>query len=124
MDTPPKTVLITLFLILLMAAVWLIFALTAAFGGISAFTVSESLRWVMAAPALGCSIALVITAIFLKKRNRLAFYFGLVMLMMVAVLSITDQIGWLDIFSLLISLVPLVLMLKDRKWYLRPTGQK
>ena len=119
MDTPPKTVLTTLLLILLIAAFWLVFALVAAFGGIRAFTAPEIFRWVMAALALGCSTALVITAFFLKKRNRLAFYFGLVLLTGIAVLSIADQVGWLDIFSLLISLVPLVLMLKDRRWYLQ-----
>jgi len=42
------------------------------------------------------------------------------MLTIIAVLSITDEFGWLDLFSLLISLIPLGLLLKDRDWYLKP----
>ena len=54
MDTPPKTVLITLFLILLMAAFWLVFALICCLWRSSlAFTDPEIFRWLMAALALG-----------------------------------------------------------------------
>jgi hypothetical protein len=43
---------------------------------------------------------------------------------MIAVLSITDEFGLLDLFCLLISLVPLGLMLKDRAWYLQTKSNK
>jgi len=43
-----------------------------------------------------------------------------VLLAVIAVLSITDEFGLPDMISLLLSLVPLGLLLKDRAWYLQP----
>jgi hypothetical protein len=43
---------------------------------------------------------------------------------MIAALSITDEFDLLDLFCLLISLVPLGLMLKDPAWYLQSKNIK
>jgi hypothetical protein len=43
----------------------------------------------------------------------------LVVLALLAVLSLTDQVGWLDVFSLLLSLAPFVLLVKDNLYYRR-----
>ena len=80
---------------------------------------SNAVRWLFIILALGSSLILIGIAIFLKRRNRPAFYLGLLTLVAIAVLSVTDEFGFLDLFSLLISLTPLVLMLKDRDWYLK-----
>jgi hypothetical protein len=55
----------------------------------------------------------------LRRRSRLAFYGALAVLAAIAVLSITDQVGLLDLVSLSISVIPLVLLVRDRRWYLR-----
>ena len=112
MNRPPKSVSTTLILIILNAAFWLIYAFIMAFGGIPSIAVSGMVKWVMTILAIGSSAALAGIAIFLRKRNRFAFYFGLIILATLAILSITDEFGLLDLFSLLISLIPLGLMLK------------
>jgi hypothetical protein len=119
MNHPPKSVSTTLIFIILNAAFWLVYAFIMAFGGIRSLAASSVVKWIMTILALGSSVALVGTAFFLGKRNRLAFYFGLVILAIIAILSVTDEFGLLDLFSLLISLIPLGLMLRDRAWYLQ-----
>jgi hypothetical protein len=119
MNRPPKSVSITLIFILLNATFWLVYAFIMVFGGIRSFAASSMLKWVMTILAFGSSAALVGTAIFLRRHNRFAFYFGLVLLASIAILSITDEFGLFDLFSLLVSLIPLGLMLKDRAWYLQ-----
>lgn len=78
----------------------------------------DGLKWIMVLLAIGSAVILAALAHFLNRRNRLAYYASLVFLAVIAVLSITDEFGWLDLVSLLISLVPLGLLVKDRRWYL------
>jgi len=75
----------------------------------------------MASLACASAAALAGLAILLSRRNRFAFYLAVILLAIIAVLSITDQIGILDLVSLAVSVIPLVLLLKDRGWYLRRT---
>jgi hypothetical protein len=117
MERPPISISVTFFLILLNAAFWLVFAIIAALGVIH--SIAGLIRWVMVTLALGTSVTLAGTVIFLKRRNRFAFYFGVILLAIIAILSITDEFGPPDLFTLLISLAGLGLMLKDRAWYLQ-----
>lgn len=118
MNRPPLTVSATIFLIGLDALVWLGFAVFTSFGGIP--SISEGvLRWLMASMALGASAVLAFLAVGLRRRNRFAFYGALAVLGAIAVLSIADQVGLLDLVSPAISVTPLVLLVRDRRWYLR-----
>ena len=116
----PKSVSTTTIFIILNAVFWLAYTVITAFGKTYLTTVPIMVKSIIIILAFGSSAILVCIAIFIKRRNRFAFYFGLLMLTIIAVLSITDEFGWLDFFSLLISLIPLVLLLKDRNWYLKP----
>jgi lysylphosphatidylglycerol synthetase-like protein (DUF2156 family) len=115
MNRKPVSVSIALVLILVNAAFWLIWGLGFAFRPSS---MPEGLKWIMVFLAIGSSVILAALAHFLKRRNRLAYYASLAFLAVIAVLSLTDEFGWLDLVSLLISLVPIGLLLKDRRWYL------
>lgn len=117
----PKTVTATLILILLNAAFWLGYAIITILTNHDAATVSYVARWIFAFLALATSAILVTLFFLLRKRVCFAYFIALIVLALLAVLSVTDQVGWWDVFSLLISLIPFVLMLKDRKWYLRST---
>lgn len=118
MQDPPKTVLITVAFFVLNAVFWFAYTLIILFFGDQLSHVPLVIQWLMLLMALGCSIVLAGLAILLKRRNRLAFYAGVLLLTVIAVFSITDEFGLPDLFSLLISLIPLVLILKDRTWYL------
>lgn len=115
MNRKPVSVSIALILVLVNAAFWLIFGFMFAFRPTS---MPEGLKWIMVLLAISSSVILAVLARFLNRRNRLAYYASLTFLAVIAVLSITDEFGWLDLVSLLISLVPLGLLLKDRRWYL------
>jgi hypothetical protein len=122
MNRLPTSVFATLMLILLDAAFWLIFAIIVALGVIRSIAAAGVIRWAMVILALGTSVVLAGIVLFLRRRNRLAFYAGVILLATIAVLSITDQIGLPDLFMLLINLFALGLMLKDRSWYLQSSN--
>jgi len=121
----PATVQATLLLLALDAVMWFAFGAVAAAGGIASFAGMPGLRWVMAGLAWASAAALAVLAILLGRRSRVAFFLAVILLTIIAVLSITDQIGWLDLAALAVSVIPLVLLLKDRAWYLRqePPGK-
>ena len=115
----PKSITATHIFILLNAAFWFGYAILTIAGNNDPTSASYIGKWVFFALALATAAALVILFFLLRKHIHVFYYFGLFLLALIAVLSVTDQVGWLDIFSLLISAIPFVLMLKDRKWYLR-----
>ena len=114
----PRSVVITLILILLNAAFWLVYAAWTAFGSVGSFSGASVGKWIMVALALCASAALAGMVTFLRRQNPMAFYAAAALLGLIAVLSITDEFGLPDLVSLLLSLVPLGLLLKDRAWYL------
>jgi hypothetical protein len=119
MNRPPASVSAALMLIILDAAFWLVFAILVALEAMGSTPATGAMKWVMVILALISSVALAGIAILLRKRVRFAFYFGLTLLALIAVLSITDQVGLLDLFTLLLNLGAFGLMVKDRTWYLR-----
>jgi uncharacterized membrane protein len=119
MKRSPKSVTPTLILILLNAAFWFTYALITILTNNRADSISYVSRWIFSFLAIGTSIVLVVLFFLLRKRIRFAYTLTLILVALLAVLSVTDQVGWWDVFSLLISASPIVLLLKDRKWYLR-----
>ena len=119
MKRSPKTVAATLILILLNAAFWFVYAIITILTSDKADSISYVSRWIFSFLALGTAAVLVVLFFLLRKRIRFAYFIALIVLALLAVLSLTDQVGWPDVFSLLLSVIPFVLMLRDRKWYLR-----
>jgi hypothetical protein len=119
MKQSPNSVKVTLAFILLNAVFWLGYAVAAVSTGQDSGTGLSAVTWIWSGLAAVCALALAGAAFLLRRRSKLAYYFTLLMLALLALLSITDQVGLLDIFSLFISLVPLILLIWDRKWYLR-----
>jgi hypothetical protein len=99
----PRTVLATLMLISMNAVFWLGFAIIVALGGIPGFDGTAGEKWILAGMA---------------RRKKAAFYTAVTVLTIILVLSFTDQVGLWDVLTMLSILVALVLLLKDRKWYL------
>lgn len=115
--TMPGTVRAALLLLAFDAIVWLGFGIFAAFGGIASLPPGP-IRRVIGGLAVAAAAALAVTALLLRRRIRIAYFFAVLMLTAIAVLSLTDQVGAPDVAALLVSLIPLVLLLKDRWWYL------
>jgi hypothetical protein len=50
---------------------------------------------------------------------KLGYYTALVFLTVVGLLTIFDEVGWVDLAYLVTVLVPLLLLVVNRKWYLK-----
>jgi lysylphosphatidylglycerol synthetase-like protein (DUF2156 family) len=105
-------------LISMNAVFWLGFAIIVALGGIPGFDGTAGEKWILAGMALGAAVCLAVLAFFLARRKKAAFYTAVTVLTIILVLSFTDQVGLWDVLTMLSILVALVLLLKDRKWYL------
>ena len=114
----PRTVIAALVLISMNAIFWLGFAVIAALGVIPGYDGAGIEKWLLVGLAMGTALCLALLAFFLGKRSRFAYISGVVLLGGILVLSITDQLGVWDILAMASILVALVLLLKDRKWYL------
>jgi hypothetical protein len=118
MNKTPITVTITLILIALNAVFWFGYAVNAVSGALDPAASVSMMVWIMAGLAFVSAVALAVVALLLRRRVRLGYFLGLPLLALIAVLSVTDQVGLLDIVSLAISLTPVILMILDRRWYL------
>ncbi|MBN2556751.1 MAG: hypothetical protein JXA97_12495 [Anaerolineales bacterium] len=104
-------------LILLNALIWLAFALFLAAGLHPALPDDGITRWVMAALSLMAGTA-EFGLLMIIPGSRLAYCLLLALLSLIAVLSVADEVGLADLIVLLLTLAPIVLLHKDRRWYL------
>jgi len=118
----PGTIRITLLLLLLNALVWLFFGLIVVLGLHPALHVDAVYKWGMAVVSFLAAGFLVTLMFLLFRRWKPAWYLAVAALVVSALLTLFDDIGWVDIGVLLVMLVPLVLLLIDRKWYLGTRG--
>lgn len=119
MTNRPFSVTVTMIFILLNSLIWL------ALGVIITANLHPSLpdqpliKGIMASLSFTTAVILVGLYIFLNKRNRIAYFLALVFLGATSVVSIFDEFGWTDLVVLAINLVPIILLIKDRAWYLK-----
>ena len=122
MTTPPSTVRITRLLVLLNSLLWVLFGIITAAGAHPSYREAGLLRWAMAASAFLAAIILVALAGLLKRRSRFGYMLTVVLLAVMILASLLDDFGLADLLYVLVTLLPLALLLKDRSWYLRPTS--
>ena len=118
MKTRPRIVSAALLLILVDGLGWLAFALIVAFGLHRGLPHNELVRWIVALLAFASALALPGLAFLLARRVRFAFYLTVALLGLIAVLSITDEVGLPDLIVLLLTVAPLALLLAARGWFL------
>jgi len=118
MEKPPWSVTAAHTLVAINGSVWLVFALISGLGWLPGLLSTGPIRWLIAALSLGASAVLFILAYYLARRKKWAFYLALVSLGLLGVLSITDEVGALDLFTFLISLAGFLLFVVNREWYL------
>jgi hypothetical protein len=118
MANRPLSVSVSLIFILLNALFWL------AFGAIIAADVHPALptqplpKGVMAFLSFSIAGILVGVFIFFGKHNRIAYFITLGLFIATSLLTIFDQLGLSDLLIPVINMVPIVLLIKDRAWYL------
>lgn len=106
-----------LVLVLLNAAFWLVFAILMVTGLHPAPPQSLPLMWTMAGLSLIASLVLFILCVFVKKHSRWAYYLTIAVLGTLVLMTIADDFGLADLVYLALTVLPLALLLRVRKWY-------
>lgn len=119
MKNIPKTVKVTLVFVLINALVWLVFGLIILLGLHPALPEDVLYKWGMGAVSLVAAGVLLGLFFLLKNRVGWGWYAAVAALAVSLVLSIFDDVGWIDVAMMGVILIPLVLIIRDRKWYLK-----
>jgi hypothetical protein len=111
-------VTINLILILVIALIWLILGIIIALDVHPGLPDLPEMKGILAILSIAIALILAGLTYLLFKHNRTAYYLTLGFFGINCLLTIFDDIGWADVIFLLISLVPILLLIKDRAWYL------
>jgi hypothetical protein len=117
--TPPLTVKVTPILILLIGIMWIGFCLFIALGLHPTYSRMGGFQWIIAGMSLVPGIFFVVLWYLLHKHWKPAWYLAVIALALVAIAGIFDQVGWVDVLVMLGSATPAILLIIDRKWYLK-----
>jgi len=118
MTRRPLTVIITSVLILLNMLIWLGLGVIIASGLHPALSIPPAGRGVMAFLSIALAAILLGLYVLLMRGNQPAYYLVMAFFAFTAVLTIFDDFGWPDLVVLVINLIPLILLIKDRAYYL------
>ncbi len=119
MKDSPVVVKIALIFILLNALIFFVLGVLIAGGWHSGIPDDAALKWIMMLGMFGGAIVLALLYMLLAKRRRLAFFIALVALALIMMLTIFDQVGWIDLVMLLITFIPFALLILGRRWFLQ-----
>jgi lysylphosphatidylglycerol synthetase-like protein (DUF2156 family) len=119
MNNRPRSVSFALIFILLNALVWLVLGIIIAANVHPALPVQPILKGFMAFLSFAIAAVLLGLFIFLKKRNRIAYWFAIGLLGLITLATFFDQLGLVDLGVLVLNIAPIILLIKDRTWYLK-----
>jgi hypothetical protein len=103
--------------IALNALVWLAFGVIIAANAHPALPDVPLLKAAMAVIAFAAAGAWAAVFIFLGKHSRLAYVIALAGFAATALVTIFDDFGLVDLAVVVINIVPMVLLIRDRAWY-------
>jgi peptidoglycan/LPS O-acetylase OafA/YrhL len=118
MNHRPLSVTLTYGFIILNIIVWFSLGIIIAFNLHPAMPNQSLVKGIMSALSFAAAGVLLVIFIFLKKHSRVAYYLMLIGLGVATLLTIFDDFGPADLAVLALSLIPLILLIKDRQWYL------
>ena len=119
MKKTPISVSVTLILLLINAFVWLVFAIIVGTGLHPGIPKIDLVKWVYTSLSVLATAVLTCLWFYLRRQSRVAYYLTLASLAFVCILTFFDDFGLADIIFLIIPIAPLVLLIKDRAWYLQ-----
>ncbi len=118
MNNRSFSITLTRIFIILNAFIWLALGIIIALNVHPALPVPPSMRVIIAILSIVMAGILILLFVFLQKGNRMAYYLTIAFFGIVSILTIFDEVGLSDIFVLVLNLIPIVLLIKDRKLYL------
>lgn len=115
----PTSVRVARYFILADALVWLVFTAVAASGRHPAIPAAPVVRWSYTVLGLAACLALFGGYAWLSQGGAVVYYPVVGLLGLISVATVLDQVGVLDLLVLAINLAALLLLIKDRRYYLR-----
>lgn len=119
MTKTPVTVSVARYLILADVLVWLVFAAVVASGRHPAIPPGPLIRWGYAGLGLVTCLALFGGYAWLSRGGGLVYYPMVSLLGLISVGTLLDQVGVVDLLVLAVNLAALLLLIKDRDFYLQ-----
>ena len=119
MTNRPHSVSVCLGFILLNALVWLVFGTIFAANAHPSLPDHPLVRGLMAILSFTLAAILLGLFLFLLKRNRIAYFISTGLLISTSLLTIFDQFGLADLAIIIINFIPVILLIKDRAWYIQ-----
>jgi hypothetical protein len=110
----PVIVKVNLIVILVIGVAWLAYSVYLALG----YDPLGVYRWIMVSTAFLSGLVCFVFWYLLSKRSKPTWTLAVIIFSLMIIFRLFDQIGWVDILIMLVSAVPLVLLLMDRKWYI------
>jgi hypothetical protein len=105
-------------LIFINALVWFLFGLIVILGLHPAMPQTPLVRWAVGGLGLACAASLLALGMMLRRPYWWAFWTAIGVLGLLAVATLLDQVGLADLAVLVIIVSPMILLIKDRAWYL------
>lgn len=103
--------------LVLNAVLWFVFSAVTALGFHPALPDAPLLKAGMSMGSAAAGIVLVLLAHFLGRQYRLAFYASEGFLLLMAVSFVFDDIGWVDLAVIVLTIIPTVLLFFERAWF-------
>ncbi|OGN91426.1 MAG: hypothetical protein A2Y88_05555 [Chloroflexi bacterium RBG_13_48_10] len=119
MTKRPLTVTINLVIILINAFIWLALGIIIAANALPGLPDLPQMKGILAVLSIAVAGVLLGLTFFLIKGNRTAYFLTLAFFGVTSILTIFDDVGLPDVIFLIISLIPILLLIKDRAWYLQ-----
>jgi hypothetical protein len=115
----PGSIKITIIFIFIHAFIWLMLGILIAANYHMSLPDIPAIKAVMAILSFALACMLFGLAFFIQKYNRYAYYLTLLIFSGAALLTIFDDFGIADLVVLILNIIPICLLIKDRKWYLQ-----
>jgi hypothetical protein len=115
---PPACVTIAISFMLVLGVVWVLIGLIVASGAHPAMHIPPPWSLLMAGLLIATGLIAFGLAVALGRRSRFGFYAALVFLAASALAVVFDQVGWIDLMVVAANVIPVILLLKARLWYL------
>ncbi|OGO11849.1 MAG: hypothetical protein A2030_02070 [Chloroflexi bacterium RBG_19FT_COMBO_50_10] len=119
MTPRPLSVTVSLGFILLNALIWLVLGIIIAANALPGLPDLPSMKGILAFLSITIAGFLVGLFAFIRRRSRRAYFLTLIFFIGVCILSVFDDFGLSDLVVLVINIIPIVLLIKDRAWYLQ-----
>ena len=119
MTNRPLSVNISLLFVLLNAVIWLVLGFLIAVNRIPGLPDVLAMKIVLAIISLAFAAVLFGLVFLIQRHSRVAYLLALIIFILTCLLTIIDDFGLSDLVVLVLNIIPIILLIKDRKWYLQ-----